>query len=279
MQLKPSYSITTRPQEISRFKSRLMLSLLLFFLLVCSITAYAQTKAGAANSRAPSHASWDALLKKWVDSRGMVNYQGFLQDRKLLQAYLQQLETKAPNEKKWSKEEQLAYWINAYNAYTIELVLRNYPLESIKDVKLGQQMLFVVASPWDIEFIKAGDRELSLNNIEHDIIRPTFKEPRIHFALVCAARSCPKLRQEAYVAERLDAQLADQARSFLLDPDKNEVRSNKLELSKLFDWYQGDFTKGRTLQEAISEYSGMPVNKDAKVSYRYYSWKLNEQNK
>lgn len=279
MHLKPSYSISTRPPEISRFNSISMLCLFMFFLLVYSIPAYAQTKVGANRSKAPAHETWDALLKKWVDSRGMVNYQGFLQDHKQLQAYLQQLQTNAPDEKKWSKEEQLAYWINAYNAYTIELVLRNYPLESIKDVKLGQQMPFVTASPWDLKFIKAGGRELSLNNIEHNIIRPAFKEPRIHFALVCAARSCPKLRQEAYVAERLDAQLADQARSFLLDHDKNDVRSNKLELSKLFDWYQSDFTEGRTLQEAISEYSGMPINKDAKVSYRYYSWKLNEQSK
>ena len=265
-------------QKKSRFYSRLLLGIILFCLQACSMPACAQIKIGASGSKAPSHEAWDALLKKWVDKRGMVNYQGFLQDRKQLQAYLQTLQTNAPDEKKWSKEEQLAYWINAYNAFTIELILRNYPVESINDVKLGPQIPFV-NSPWDIKFIRIGGKELDLNNIEHNIIRPTFKEPRIHFALVCAARSCPKLRQEAYVADRLDAQLAEQARSFLLDPDKNEVRSDKLELSKIFDWFKGDFTEGRSLQEAISEYSGVPVDKDAKISYRYYSWKLNEQGK
>ncbi|EMR04233.1 DUF547 domain-containing protein [Cesiribacter andamanensis] len=250
--------------------------LLLFLLQGCSMPACAQLRVAQAGSAAPSHAAWDGLLKKWVDERGMVDYKGFASDRKALRAYLQQLEASAPDPERWSREEQLAYWLNAYNAFTIELILRHYPLESIKDIKAGPQIPFV-NTPWDIKFIRIGGRELDLNNIEHNIIRPGFEEPRIHFALVCAARSCPKLRREAYVADRLEGQLAEQARSFLLDPDKNIVRSDRLQLSKLFDWYGGDFTKGRSLQEAIREYSGVPVSKDAPIRYLYYNWQLNEQ--
>ncbi len=263
---------------IQSLTRRLCFVMLLFCLQACSIPACAQIQIGAKGTKAPAHDAWDALLKKRVDARGMVDYKGFVEDREKLKDYLRILETHPPDEDSWSREEQLAYWINAYNAYTIELILRHYPIESINDVKEGIQIPFVV-SPWDVKFIKIGGQELDLNNIEHSIIRPAFKEPRIHFALVCAARSCPKLRQEAYVADRLEEQLADQARTFLNDPDKNAVSTHKLELSKIFDWFQDDFTEGRSLQEAISEYSGVPVNADATVTYRYYSWKLNEQNK
>ena len=255
-----------------------LLLCLIFCLQLCSLTAFAQIRVDGKGSKAPSHEGWDSLLKKWVDQHGMVNYQGFGQDRAQLKAYLRSLEASPPDEKTWSKEEQLAYWINAYNAYTIELILQYYPIEDINDIKAGTMMAYV-KTPWDIKFINIGGKKLDLNNIEHNIIRPIFKEPRIHFALVCAARSCPKLRQEAYVPERLEAQLAQQARSFLLDPDKNLVRNDKLELSKIFEWFKDDFTEGRSLQEAIEEYSGLPVNKDANISYRYYNWKLNEQKK
>ena len=276
--MQPIQHQTRLNNRVSHYYSRFFLTLLLFCLQACSMPACAQVRMNSSDAAAPSHAAWDALLKKWVDDKGMVNYKGFKQDRKQLQAYLRTLETHPPDEKKWSRDEQLAYWINAYNAYTIDLVLQHYPIKSIKDVKPGPLIPFV-NSPWDIKFINIGGKELDLNNIEHSIIRPKFKEPRIHFALVCAAYSCPELRQEAYVAERLDAQLADQARSFLRDPAQNSVRADKLELSKILDWYSGDFTEGRTLQEAVSTYSGIPVNKNARITYRDYNWKLNEQAK
>lgn len=270
-------------QQLNRRRNKsLLYNLLLVWIAIClqvfSLPATAQTNESGTGTKPPSHAAWDALLKKWVDQRGMVDYKGFGQDRKQLQAYLRTLEAHPPQEKAWSKEEQLAYWINAYNAYTIELILQHYPVESIEDIKVGSMFAYV-KSPWHIKFIPIGGRKLDLNTIEHTIIRPTFKEPRIHFALVCAAQSCPKLRQEAYVPERLEAQLSEQARTFLNDPNKNTIRSDKLELSKIFEWFQEDFTEGRTLQEAISEYSGVPVQANAPVSYRFYSWKLNEQDK
>lgn len=228
------------------------------------------------DSDPPSHKSYSSLLKKHVDDEGLVNYKGLLKDRSKLKSYLKTLEENAPN-KDWTENERLAYWINAYNAYTLDLILEHYPVESIKDIGAKIKIPFV-NTPWDIKFIKIEGEEYDLNNIEHGIIRKQFDEPRIHFALVCAAVSCPKLRNEAYFPERLDEQLTQAARDFLATESKNSIRSsNKAELSKIFSWYGGDFKKKTTLIEYINQYAPQKLNKDAEIDFKDYSWDLNEQ--
>ncbi|MEQ9009633.1 MAG: DUF547 domain-containing protein, partial [Ekhidna sp.] len=187
-----------------------------------------------------SHKPFDDLLQKYVDEKGMVDYKGLKADRTKLKSYLTMLESNAP-EKSWTKDQKLAYWINAYNAFTLELILEHYPVQSIKDLGSTIKIPFV-STAGDIKFINIGDEEYDLNNIEHGIIRKEFDEPRIHFALVCAAVSCPKLQNQAYTPENLDAQLTKAAKEFLANPSKNEFKSaNQATLSKLFNWYGGDF--------------------------------------
>ncbi len=243
----------------------------LIFLTLCSPSV-----ATNSDSSPPSHTIFDALLKKFVDDKGMVNYEGLKKDRSKLKSYLNLLEENAPNEK-WTNDEQLAYWINADNAYTLDLILEHYPVESIKDIGSKIQIPFVNTA-WDIKFIEIAGEKYDLNNIEHGIIRKRFDEPRIHFALVCAAVSCPKLRNEAYVPARLEAQLTTAAKDFLSDKEKNDIKNaNDAYLSKIFSWYGGDFKNGNTLIEYLNKYSPTQLNKDAKIKFNDYHWELNEQ--
>ena len=180
-----------------------------------------------------SHKSFDELLQKHVDEQGMVDYKGFQTDRTKLKDYLLILESNPPKDS-WTRDQKLAYWINAYNAYTIELILEHYPVKSIKEIGSTIKIPFVTTA-WDVKFINIGDEEYDLNNIEHGIIRKEFDEPRIHFALVCAAVSCPKLQNRAYEPEKLDVQLTKATKEFLADSEKNEFKSEKkATLSKLF---------------------------------------------
>lgn len=243
----------------------------LIFLSFCSTTV-----ATNAASEPPSHDAFNSLLKKYVDDDGMVNYKGLQTERTKFKEYLRLLEANAPNED-WSENEKLAYWINAYNAYTLELILEHYPVQSIKDIGSTIKIPFV-STGWDIKFIKIGDEKYDLNNLEHGIIRKRFEEPRIHFALVCAAMSCPKLRNEAYFPDRLDDQLTRAAKDFLADTSKNEfINEDKAELSKLFSWYKGDFTKKSTLIEFLNIYAPIQLDANADLDSKDYDWALNEQ--
>lgn len=222
-----------------------------------------------------SHEIWDNLLKKHVSNTGFVDYGGFRTDEKKLDQYLELVSANAPASS-WSSNEKLAYWINAYNAFTIKLIL-NHADENIKGIKdIGSTIKIpFVNTPWDIKFIKIGGEEMDLNNIEHGIIRKRFNEPRIHFALVCAAKSCPPLRNEAYVASRLVSQLNDQGVKFLNDSFKNEVTANEMKLSKLFNWYGGDFKKKGSVREWVNKYAKQKAGPGADISYKDYDWSLN----
>lgn len=227
------------------------------------------------NLAQPTHDAFDALLKKHVDDQGGVNYKNFKNDEQKLSSYLEYLKINAPGDL-WSKEEKLTYWINAYNALTIQLILKYYPVKSIKDIGSTIQIPFV-NTPWDIKCFEVGSEEFSLNNIEHGIIRKDFEEPRIHFALVCAAVSCPKLLNEAYVPERLDSQLTSQTKAFLANNEKNKISQDRLELSKIFSWYGGDFRKNGTLVDFLNAYTSVEIDKKAKTSFLNYNWELNER--
>ncbi|MCA1761540.1 MAG: DUF547 domain-containing protein [Cryomorphaceae bacterium] len=248
--------------------------LILFFISFCSVGC--TDASGVISTSEPvSHAIWDGLLKKHVNEKGMVNYKGFISDSLELNKYLAILESNHPNKANWGKDQQLAYWINAYNAFTIRLIIRNYPVESIKDIAGG---IPFINTPWDVKFINIENENYDLNNIEHGIIRKDFNEPRIHFALVCAAVSCPRLRREAYTAAQLDSQLNEEAVYFFNNPEKNKVSAKSADLSKLMKWYRGDFKDAAPdIVTYVNRYSKTKMDSDADINYLDYSWELNEQ--
>ncbi len=233
--------------------------------------------AGSAQTKAPSHEIFDRLLKKNVAADGKVNYTAFIKDSIELTKYLQLISINPPNEKTWSRYEQMAYWINAYNAYTIQLIIKYYPIKSIKDIGSSIQIPFV-NTPWDIKFIMIGKEKMDLNNIEHGNLRKKFDDPRVHMALVCASKSCPILLNEAYDPKRLDDQLTKQAKAFLADPFRNKISADKPQLSMIFKWYGMDFNKnGSSVRDFINRYSNVKIKPDAKISHVDYDWSLNER--
>ena len=222
-----------------------------------------------------SHDIWNGLLKKHVSAEGKVDYKGFIKDTSELNKYLKILSVTPPNEAVWSKNDQMAYWINAYNAFTVKLIIKYYPVKSIKDI--AGKIPFV-NTPWDIKFIKIGSETLDLNNIEHGRLRKKFNDPRVHMALVCASKSCPILLNQAYTGAKLDDQLAKQAKAFLADPYRNKISADKPQLSHIFKWYGMDFKKnGGSVIGFINKYSDIKINENANISHLDYDWSLNEQ--
>lgn len=210
-----------------------------------------------------SHQVFDNLLNTHVTDAGTVNYAAFKKDQVKLDKYLSTLRSNHPSDS-WTKNERLAYWINAYNAFTIKLILDNMPVKSILDIHDGKA--------WDVEWIKLGNKTYSLNHIENKIIRPVFKEPRIHFAVNCAAKSCPPLLNRAYSAKTLDEQLENQTRKFIQNRSFNYISSNSIKLSKIFEWYAEDFGP---ITSFINTYTKATISAKAKVSYLEYNWELN----
>lgn len=238
-----------------------------------------------------AHAAFDAVLKAYVHEGGLVDYQGLAKDRAGLDDYVTGLEAVTAAEfRAWSGIQREAFWINAYNAYTLQLILDNLPVKSIRD--LGG----LFSSVFSKRFIplqhlakvdprgKAGTRKkLSLGEVEHDILFPVSRTPLFHFAIVCASWSCPELRAEAYVADRLDEQLEEQARVFLADVSKNDlrVRDGRLRISRIFDWSGDEFaTYPGGTRQLLRDYGPASLAEDpalgkAKLRYRDYDWALN----
>lgn len=211
------------------------------------------------------HQTWDQLLKAYVSPVGKVNYKGFKANKAKLNAYISYLaKVSAPT----SRASAMAFWINAYNAYTVKLITDNYPTGSIQSLKGGK--------PWDARFAKVAGKLYTLNDIEHKILRAKYFDPRLHFALVCAAQSCPRLLNKAYTAANVNAELDKQARYFINNRAKNNISKGAVQVSQLFNWYKGDFTKKSSLIGFINKYSNTKAGANAKVSFLNYSWKLNE---
>ncbi len=212
------------------------------------------------------HKSWDFLLKKYVDENGFVNYEGFLNDREKLTSYLKYLSLNVPNGD-WSVQKQLAYYINLYNAATVNLILKNYPVESIKDI----------SSPWEKSIIRIGDENFSLGDIEHNILRK-MNEPRIHFAINCASYSCPDLLNEAFTVSKIEEQLERVSYGFI-NGNKNDISETNPKLSKIFKWYKKDFKVegGNNLIGFINKYSSTKIEVDADIDYLDYDWSLNKK--
>ncbi|MBX7230971.1 MAG: DUF547 domain-containing protein [Bdellovibrionales bacterium] len=231
-----------------------------------------------------SHSNWNEIVQRsvtWTNSTSTVNYKDLKSNSKALDHYLKELsEVKSSDFDRWSRNEQLAFLINAYNAWTIKLILENYPVKSIKDIG------GIFSSPWKKKFFKLFDKEASLDWIEHEKIRPIYSEPRIHFALVCASIGCPGIRAEAFIAEKLNQQLDDSTKRFLNDSSRNhyDPAKKELALSSIFKWYKDDFVKAKgTVQAFIFPYmdslKSEPSSSVQNLSIRFleYNWSLNEK--
>ena len=223
------------------------------------------------------------ILKRSVKD-GLVDYKNLVDDKQL-DKYLQQLSETNPDN--LSKNEKLAFWINAYNAFTIQIVRDNYPIESINELSTGGRIIghLLGKTVWDKVFITINNKNYSLNDIEHKILRK-MDEPRIHFAIVCASISCPELLNEAYEADKIDAQLESQAIIFLNDESRNQfaIENRKASISEIFNWFGEDFGKDdKEILQYVSKFLPVSVRTDIKqnvkqweVSFKDYNWNLNE---
>lgn len=229
---------------------------------------------GGSGTARVDHSGWDALLRKHVEPGGWVRYVGFREDADALDAYLKRL-AEAPFDA-LGRNAKLALLINAYNAFTIRLILDHYPLESIRDIPESRR--------WKGRTWNLGGHRWTLDEIEHVQIRDHFREPRIHFALVCAAIGCPPLRREAYVAERLDGQLEAQASYVHRHPRwfRFDASDDTVHLTRLYRWYRRDFQKtaGSVLKfagdYAPSLRQALQAGKPLSIAWLPYDWALND---
>ena len=242
-----------------------------------------------------AHAAWDALLKKHVrliadGNASQVDYRGLIGDRALLAEYLKRLSAVGPAQYgAWSKAQRYAFLANAYNAFTIEKVLTRYPnLKSIRD--FGR----VIGNPWKDEFFTLLGAKRSLDWIEHETMRApgAFDDPRVHVAVNCASIGCPMLGRDAFVAEKLDAQLDSLLRRFMSDRTRNryDAQAQVVEISQLFDWYGKDFEQGHkgfaSLQDLVAKHADELADaaadrarlraKSVPIRFVEYDWRLND---
>jgi len=221
--------------------------------------------------QAPEHTLWTTELQKYVTPAGWVNYADWQQDTSGIHKYLTLLSASLPTES-WTREEQLTYWINAYNAFTVKLILDHYPLKSIQEL----HDLPLIGTIFHKEWFSLGGESLSLNRIEHGILRGQFEEPRIHAAINCASISCPALWNQAYTAEKLDQQLNRAMRTFVNDSLRNQITEEEAAISPIFSWFRLDFTKEGSLNNFLNQYLTTPLKEETDVSYLTYDWSLNE---
>jgi hypothetical protein len=236
---------------------------LLFLMMAAASPAFAEA----------DNSAFAELLDKSVQGR-VVDYAGIKSEEYKLDAYLDMLANVDVDD--LDRDEELAFWINAYNAWTVKLVLRDYPdVESIKDYG------GLFTSPWEIDLVRAAGDLYSLDEVEHGIIRRRFDEPRIHFAVNCASVSCPKLRSEPYTGAKLDRQLDDQAKDFINNEKLNRFQDGALYLSSIFKWYAEDFEPPGVVDYIRRFARGAfrtrleAAGADVDVEYLDYDWSLN----
>lgn len=247
--------------------------------LVARVVLWISFLCGAAGFTAPGwssvsvdHALYADLLQKYVQN-GVVDYQGFKDEEAKLDQYLKVLEE--TEIKTLSRDEQFAFYINAYNAWTIKLILTGYPgIKSIKD--LGS----IFKSPWKKQIAKINGDIMTLDHIEHDILRPKFKDPRVHFAINCASKGCPPLRSEPYQASALNQQLDERTQAFINDSQRNRLKQTTLYVSSIFKWFSEDFSNdvvGFFLKYAQGDLKKRLEDNITKIEVKYldYDWSLN----
>ena len=231
--------------------------------LLISLNSMAQ-KLGVTQPVNISHQAFNNLLQKYVSNDGKVNYKGLKNDKAALETYITTLAKQIPDNT-WSKNAALAYWINAYNAFTLKLIVDNYPVKSITNLSGGK--------PWDVKNIELAGKKYSLNNIENDIIRPTYKDARIHFAVNCAAVSCPPLSNTAFTEANINDLLNTRTKNFI-NSSANTITASKIRISKIFDWYKADF---EDVPAFINKYSTIKTITNTGIEFNEYNWNLNEK--
>ena len=204
------------------------------------------------------HSSFDKLLQLYVTENGVINYKGFIKDKTVFLEYLTAL-SENPPKKNWTKEDKLAYWMNVYNAFTIKLIIDNYPTKSIKDIK----------DAWDMRFFKIGEKWYNLNDVEHKVLRK-MGDARIHFGINCASFSCPPLLNQAFTTDNVDNKLDFLAHRFINDQSRNTITKDSFEISKIFQWFGKDFKMDGTLIDYLNNYSDIKIKPTAKRSFKTY---------
>jgi len=272
----------------TRLIQRLMLLASVMSALVLTVNANAApdaeaqefwTKHDPSSEVEVSHDAWQNLLDTYLDAEHASGVNRFdygavsEADRAALDGYLDSLQALDP--RTLNKGEQLAYWINFYNALTAQVVLEEYPVDSIRSIRF----LTSPFGPWDKNLVKVQGKKLSLNDIEHGILRPIWKDPRIHFAVNCASIGCPNLDEEAFTAANADELMEAAAKSFINHSRGVELEGETLILSSIFDWYGGDF--GANEQEIVAYisrfYDGDRSGLASVSQFEYqYDWDLNK---
>jgi hypothetical protein len=214
--------------------------------------------------------TYNSLLQKHVDKQGNVDYKGLKTDEAKLDMYMEYLAATSPD-KTWSVNKQKAFWINAYNAYTLKIILENYPLKSITKIKKKGK------TAWKIPFVKVGNKLYTLDHIEHKILRKNLFDPKIHVGVNCASISCPKLSNIAFTEENIEAELTRLMNDFVNDPSKNKLSKKKVQISSIFDWFKEDFTKNNSVIYYLNTFSEIEINSNAKINYLKYDWSLNSK--
>lgn len=233
-------------------------------------TLWAQSN--EANQTVISHDIWQATLDKYLiveNQSALFAYEQVTEvDKNHLTTYLDALSQIDP--RTYSKAEQYAYWVNLYNALTVHLVLEAYPIKSI--TKLGGLFSF---GPWEDEVITVAETNLTLNDIEHRILRPIWQDPRTHYAVNCASIGCPNLQAVAFSASNTESLLNQAAKTFINSAKGVKTSHNTLELSSIYDWFSDDFGSQAMLFEHINMFRTIPVNSEWKIEYGY-DWTLND---
>lgn len=242
----------------------IILNLFLWLPLILGYTALAQNQVEIQKTNKPDHGVWDAIVRKHVDDSGNVDYRTLKEQPSALLGYLDHL-SGFPPAPDWSRADSLAYYINLYNAATAKLILKHYPVSSIKDIP----------NRWSMKFIQIGKKKASLNYVEHHILRK-MDEPRIHFAVNCASYSCPRLWNRAFTADQMEVQLETVTQNFIRDKKHNELDSDIWTLSQIFNWYKGDFKSHGGIRTFITKYMNTEPDPKIKIRYKKYDWSLNE---
>ena len=213
---------------------------------------------------------FDSLLQKNVDKTGRLDYQSLKNNETLLDNYLAYIQNNEPT-KDWSSNKKKAFWINTYNAYTIKIILNNYPLKSIRDIKIDGK------TAWKIPFVKVGQKRYTLDQIEHEILRKKFNDPRIHVGINCASVSCPKLWNFAFTEDNIASSLDNLMKVFINDTTRNKISKNNVALSEIFNWFSKDFIKNGTIISYLNTYAAIKISGKASIKYLTYDWSLNKK--
>ena len=213
---------------------------------------------------------FDSLLQKNVDKTGRVDYQSLKNNETLLDNYLAYIQNNEPT-KNWSSNKKKAFWINTYNAYTIKIILNNYPLKSIRDIKIDGK------TAWKIPFVKVGQKRYTLDQIEHKILRKKFNDPRIHVGINCASVSCPRLWNFAFTEDNIASSLDNLMKEFINDTTRNKISKKNVALSEIFNWFSKDFIKNGTIISYLNTYAAIKISEKASIKYLTYDWSLNKK--